>query len=967
MQSLIFVCAVFVGGVPKKLENAALSLFDERTEYRCNYLENEFVNKWMNIDVLYQAVVDSVESALADAGDTGYEALVGGDEDASVKVINNLTGDMLYALQLNSYSGVFVTFGNNDAADKYGLYFHDNNPAVSKSDYSDITVEIAPMRYSTSLTLLPSSYNDNKFRFSSATDDWKNFFAKPVEAYRKGGDSYVDVGWWSLPYYLNNRSFRMLSYTVPLVNAHGRVYGVLGVEVSEVFLRSLMPFTELDQGNNGLYRLGLEIDGSFLQNRTVSSGYKDYIAEGAAYGLDKYYKIDGMDNVYRIDFLGNRVEDVYVSSHNLSIYGNSSAFTDEVWQLRSYINVTTAKADSAALIRLLVIIVSISTLLGIGIIVGVAYYISHPIMRLTAQVRGMRSDKFALEKIRVAEIDDLTDAIENLRRRVDESQAKFVEIIALTGLPIATFESRSEDGYLITSDNMSEILGIDEPGKRYTFREFGALLGKLSHNTVEDEGGTIYHFTDRNGKDRWIEMRSVNGSTPEHMLGLIMDVSDSFAEKQKLINERNIDSLTNIYNRRAFYDAIERVFSEHSLGLAAFVMMDLDNLKYINDTYGHDCGDAYIKATADTLVQARSQIKNCIVGRRSGDEFYVFLYGYESEDSMRADIALIRRKFKDSSVALPDGTQVRIRISAGISYYPKDSEDYQSLIRYADYAMYEIKNSAKGEFNDFNAQSYAQNSYLLRNNEELNRLIENERVEYVFQPIIRLSDASVFGYEALMRSNLESFGDCHEILTVAKAQFKLNLIERLTFFKAMETYADKREMFGNKKLFINSVSNQALSDPDWKKFSSRYGALLPNVVIELTEHEKFVQKVTGKKLKRFASYGCQIALDDFGTGYNGDAVLLETNPDYVKIDVSLIRNIDRDTDRQAIVSGIISYVKEKNIKCIAEGVETQEELVVIAALGCDFVQGFLFGQPQPNPAPLTAAQIKLVRSLKKGK
>ncbi len=275
------------------------------------------------------------------------------------------------------------------------------------------------------------------------------------------------------------------------------------------------------------------------------------------------------------------------------------------------------------------------------------------------------------------------------------------------------------------------------------------------------------------------------------VLGVVVDVTKEFIEKRKIEYERDFDILTNLLNRRAFHSQIQEKFkNKDELKIAAFIMWDLDNLKYINDTYGHDAGDEYIRCLADILKKFISW--NGIVSRLSGDEFYVFIYGYESKDSIRDIINSVKKQMNNTLLKLHDGTEFKIRASAGISWYPDDSTNYDELMRYADFAMYQIKNTIKGEVSEFDINIYNKDSFLLSNREELNKLIDGQLVEYAFQPIVDCK-GKVFAYEALMRPKIKTFSSPIDVIRLARSQSKLYQIERITWFKALKSFKNTKK------------------------------------------------------------------------------------------------------------------------------------------------------------------------------
>ena len=358
------------------------------------------------------------------------------------------------------------------------------------------------------------------------------------------------------------------------------------------------------------------------------------------------------------------------------------------------------------------------------------------------------------------------------------------------------------------------------------------------------------------------------------MLGIAMDVTQETIEKRKIEYERDYDLLTNLLNRRAVRTALRKLF-EHSenLGVSALLMLDLDNLKFVNDTYGHDVGDSYLQLAAQVLRKFGAS--QALVSRISGDEFIVFLYGYQTKDQVRQVIDEIKEKIHKTRLTLPGGDAYQLRASAGIAWYPDDSLDYEELIKFADFAMYKTKNTQKGEFYEFDSESYRKDSYLLRRREDLNLLIEDQMVAFYFQPIVDARTGAIYGYEALMRSLLQSLKSPQEILTLARSQSKLYQIERLTCFGATEAFfKDNRRRRPGRKT-VHQLHTQ--SDAGRQRRDPSGGAVRRFIEPDRAGAHR------GGKIRRFGSrlrsieyvmrWNSGIALDDFGTGYNAETIL----------------------------------------------------------------------------------------------
>ncbi len=228
-----------------------------------------------------------------------------------------------------------------------------------------------------------------------------------------------------------------------------------------------------------------------------------------------------------------------------------------------------------------------------------------------------------------------------------------------------------------------------------------------------------------------------------------------------------------------------------------------------------------------------------------------------------------------------------------------------------------------------------------------NRLIDENLFQYHFQPIVNAKTGEVFAYEALMRTDESIALSPNEILSIAERENRLYDIERLTFTNTLRIMGENLNTFGFKKLFINSISNHLMKDDDFDRLYKEHGPLFDNVVLEITESSLIDDNGIRSIRKRLRDSGCQLALDDYGAGYNNEAILLNTSPNYVKIDQSILRNINDDPKKQHLVSNIISFAQKNHIKTIAEGVESYEEFVFMIKLGVDYVQGYYTGRPKP--------------------
>lgn len=228
---------------------------------------------------------------------------------------------------------------------------------------------------------------------------------------------------------------------------------------------------------------------------------------------------------------------------------------------------------------------------------------------------------------------------------------------------------------------------------------------------------------------------------------------------------------------------------------------------------------------------------------------------------------------------------------------------------------------------------------------KFNRLVDNNSFKYNFQPIINAKNGEIFAYESLMRSPSEIGLFPRDILKYAEISQQLYSIEFYTFFNSLRYYYENQDKFCGRKLFINSIPSITLSQKDLNMLIKLYGDITKNTVIEILEDDDDTDESCCAFEHIRELFGCQIAIDDYGSGYSNESKLINNNPNFIKIDITLISSIDSDMKKQILVSNIIKFASKYDIKVLAEGVETKEELKKLIELGVDFMQGFYIARP----------------------
>lgn len=419
--------------------------------------------------------------------------------------------------------------------------------------------------------------------------------------------------------------------------------------------------------------------------------------------------------------------------------------------------------------------------------------------------------------------------------------------------------------------------------------------------------------------------------------------------------------LTGLYNRKAFNRICEDMFRAPArLGHAALMMLDLDNLKKLNDVYGHDIGDRYIRETGHALRDGMTDHSVC--SRLSGDEFMVLFYGYDSRAQLRRDLNNLQSRLRHASIVLPNGDSFAISISGGVAWYPEDGNDMASLKKYADFAMYQVKRSHKGGMQEFDIGVYNEAAYESQIAQEFEQMLAEERITYHFQPIFACNGEPA-AYEALMRPEMPNLRSPGTVMKLAKETGRLYDIEKLTMFHAPEIFRQRQQsglLDKNAWLFVNSIASVCLVGEDVEEMHRRVNGIARNVVVEITEEEALDLEMLHAKRHPQILSGLY-ALDDYGSGYSNESNLIALDPDFIKIDISIIRGIDSDPNKQEIMRNIVSYAHQRGMQIVAEGVETAEELRTSRALGADLFQGYFLSRPGAVPSMIAPAAKDILR------
>lgn len=968
VEVLLAVVSIFATNVTGQLDENAKDLLTMRVRNRASYVQDLLLNA-EDLEQLSEQINATTQQMLK-SGAISLDTLDNSSEQSDALLVA-LAPELLSTLRAKQVTGIFIMLNTHDldtcevGKKMPGIHLRDLDPDARPSERNnDLLLERASATVVKELGIGTDKGWQPAFPYQA---DTKGGILRTVfqAAYKSGAAlSAENYGRWTTnSYCLAGDDRHAIAYSRPLILPDGTVYGVVGVELLTEYLQTKLPFTELDEDKAGTYFMVSSTDeltdSEITLRKTVTSG-EDLVTADAPLGILNCHRDAEGD-----DWLELGSKRYYTVLEPLQLYNRNAPFTNEQWFLAGAMEQSVLLAFSDRVRRVLLTTILVTLVLGVFGSLLVSASLAMPINHLYREVVDAQERKTFphLSRTGIREVDRFAETITELNKELVTNSTKFLRIMDMASVELGGYELRTDTGSVFVTDNFFPLLGMPGiTGKLLSVRRFEEVLKGIRENTPctrTAEGDELLTIRQPDGV-RYIMLRStIEGHAK---IGLAEDVTAAALERMRIEHERDYDVLTGLYNRQAFNRVCAALFAQpERMGVAALMMMDLDNLKHINDTYGHDWGDQYIRRTGQCLRENTPVETVC--ARLSGDEFLVLFYGYHSRDAVREKIGQLSRAMQQSVAQLPSGNALHISLSGGIAWYPDDGQDWETLKKYADFAMYQVKHASKGRVEEFDIGVYNREAYAERTRREFQQLLSNEQVFYCFQPIFSAYNGKVFAYEALMRSDLPTLRSPATIMKLAQEQGALYEIERITFTKALETFDSlcrAGSVSGDAMLFVNSIASTSLTQEDVEYLNTRWHELCRRVVIEITEEEAIDHEALEKK-RNAPGFTGMFALDDYGSGYANENSLLELAPRFIKVDIAIIRGIDASPDKQQILRNVVAYAHPRCMKIVAEGVETAAELRTVIGLGADLLQGCFLARPAIVPeviAPEAAAVIQ---------
>ncbi|MBI4191915.1 MAG: EAL domain-containing protein [Betaproteobacteria bacterium] len=526
------------------------------------------------------------------------------------------------------------------------------------------------------------------------------------------------------------------------------------------------------------------------------------------------------------------------------------------------------------------------------------------------------------------------------------------------------FQTLPDGRYLNINPALARIYGYDSPA------ELIASIGDIQHQRYIDptrrddfmrlmqEHDVVTNFVSeirRKDNDQiWISenARAVRDEAGNLLFyeGTVEDVTESKLNQEKLVYLANHDPVTNLPNRLLMNDRLRQMMlsAQRKRSIVAVVLVDLDHFKLINDTFGHNRGDQLLQTMAHRMLACLRE--NDTVARLGGDEFVLLLSGEGRGEAMsQAAQRVLNVIARPSQI---EGRELSVSCSLGISIFPRDGRDVQTLLRNADTAMYKAKELGRNNFQFYSPEMNAVITERLELQTALRVAVENEQFVLLYQPKVDLISGQIAGMEALLRVKDPAGG-------LLQPQNFIRLAEESGLILPIGEWVMREACTFNKSLQDRGLPAMRIAINLSARQLTRYdlvraveqalrNAGLPAEYLELELTESMVMHEPENviaTLGQLEALGVQLSIDDFGTGYSSLSYLKRFPVANLKIDQSFVRELGQDDNASSIVKAVISLGHSLGMKVIAEGVETREQMTFLMENRCDGMQGFLFSRP----------------------
>ena len=771
-----------------------------------------------------------------------------------------------------------------------------------------------------------------------------------LEMNKTRGIAEYSSGFWSRQRNSISESMFSFMYIVPMFDENNEMYAFFGIEIDDEFLKSAIMPKENFIHASSFYVVGhIEEDILYTDWIVTETASKGLIIQNDSGFIDlnqSVFELFGVSEVNLplvpgINYIAiKNIFEAYVLDHDLNTirWGTVALSpTEAILQTARYTENT---------IHFVTFISAIVCVIVLGVSV---LRTTRNIMTLRVQMAQVStSHPIVFEKTNFTEIDGLTAAIETLHKNIIDSSTRIVKILELMEEPIGCFQNDDDKDHVFVTTSLLKIFNVGETSEEYILMpkdKWNNFFGQIIRNPYNNMKNT-YTWKIDDKTTKWVRVEVVfSGSS---CIGVIVDATTSVIKQQQLEFDVNYDTITKLLKRNSFKSRAYESIKSAPNKIGCMIFADLDNLKFVNDHFGHEAGDQYIIKAAEMLGSFRKL--GGIVARMSGDEFAVYIHGFEDKEIAQKQIMTFASEHMKAKIKTQNGKELRLSCSLGICWYPHDAKTISTLIKFADFAMYASKSSGKGKLSKFNIDDYMKANPMKLRKESLEKVMDERLIEHTFSPIYHIPSGKLYGYDTEIRLLSDEFQTHSEFVRAAHSNSRQEELEDLEFDIAIDCITANLASIGNKMILLNSAPAISTLSSENSTLMEKYIKFMNQIIFAFgssgNSEQEDLFKIEYKIDSLNRSFNANIAIGDFGSSTNNMNKIAEFSPKIVKINMTYLHQIDNDEEKKLMVKNYISYCKNLNILILIESVGSEQDYISAIQFGADLVNGDFIGEAQ---------------------
>lgn len=965
LQSIVIIVFLNVLGIFENIKINSYETFIKNSSLRVDAIQKEMSS--ISNAVIFSAV--NLNNNLTELANESHIAPVdiSMHKDVLLEALDISLNSVSELFRQYSVTGGFCYFKNGEEWSKSyidGIYVIDTSPENS-DDLPNLSLVGGPKE------LLKNKNIHLSEEWIPKVDITRTDIHRGINGYFLNYTQESLNGVWTSPTMDLPENRKGLFFFVPLIDSDDNIYALYGIEIDKTFFRDYIIPEDETLFENTFYTLSY-LNNSEIATRWIMSKNKsneDLFDPSTNLKLDMIY--DSTLNICKVKSPYNP-DEMFVTYMTPLEFNSINSYVDEIkWWFVSFSPERELLKNANYSISITYSVTILSTLVCILFVIYTVNGCTRNIGKLSAQLSKMYpSSQIHLEKTNFIEIDELINSIESLHVSLLEYSSRVSKILDLPENPVGCFENDSVRDYVYITSSILRILNVKPKDGNYVNDDYvlmykaqwDKLFNKIIKQPYEKMSNTYIWKLDDDAPTKWVRVECTFYGTS--FIGIIYDVTDSVIKQQTLEFETRHDTITKLLKRTAFTSMAYHEIKNAPNSSGYMIFADIDNLKKINDKYGHSMGDRYIINAAKMLGSFRKI--GGIVARMSGDEFALYIHNCEEKGLSLQKIMDFMEENRAETIFAPNGQEINVTFSMGLAQYPIDSKDVSTLIKFADFAMYEAKNNNKGGLAVFNKDFYLHNSPLNSKIKSFELLLQNRLLSFRFAPIYDIKLNKVYGYEAVSSPQLPEFQNYNDLINIAISSERQIELYDLGFEVAIKCIEDNVDKIDGSKILLKYVHSSFLDKDITSELKSNYLKFVDQLIYVFEREELEDTYVIEREIQAIKdNINANLAIGGFTSLTDTVNKALRFNPTILKVRKSYLKQISVYAELEDIYRNYISYCKSLNILILVEKINTYDEYVLASKFSADLVSGTFIGTPDYNISPLSPDKLAQLNNILK--